>query len=156
MPLRVQREAALLSDLALHSKGHWGYDAAFLESCRAELTLGEAELAVRRTCVAEVDGAVVGFGTLEGAPTVGEIGMLFVDPSAIGQGAGRALLAHLVDLAAAAGFARQDSRNAASYPQCPFECSARSESRAASPGRAGRITARGGSRACGSPCRARC
>lgn len=99
-------EAALLSDLALRSKGHWGYDAAFLESCRAELTLSEAELAVRRTCVAEVDGAVVGFGTLEGAPPVGEIGMLFVDPDAIGQGMGRALLAHLVDLAAAAGFAR--------------------------------------------------
>lgn len=97
-------EAALLSELALRSKGHWGYDAAFLESCREELTLGEA--AVRRTCVAEVGGAVVGFGTVEGAPPVGEIGMLFVDPVAIGQGVGRALLTHLVDLAAVAGFAR--------------------------------------------------
>lgn len=99
-------EAALLSDLALRSKGHWGYDAAFLASCREELELGEAELAVRRTCVAEVGGAVLGFGTVEGAPPVGEIGMLFVDPDAIGQGIGRALLTHLVDRAAVTGFAR--------------------------------------------------
>ena len=27
-------EAPRLSDLALRSKGHWGYDAAFLDACR--------------------------------------------------------------------------------------------------------------------------
>ena len=30
-------EAGALSDLAIRSKGHWGYDVAFLASCRAEL-----------------------------------------------------------------------------------------------------------------------
>ena len=76
-------EAAGLSTLALRSKGHWGYDADFLEACRGELTLRDDELAVRRTLVAEVDGALAGFGTLEGAPPYGELGMLFVDPAVI-------------------------------------------------------------------------
>lgn len=97
-------EAALLSDLALRSKGHWGYDAAFLEACRDELTLRDDELARRRTTVAELDDAVVGFGTLEGEPPDGELGMLFVDPAAIGRGVGRALLDRLLDQARAEGF----------------------------------------------------
>lgn len=99
-------EAAALSALALRSKGHWGYDEAFLEACRAELTLRDDELAERRTLVAELDGAVAGFGTLEGAPPYGELGMLFVDPGALGRGVGRALLAALVTTARNEGFER--------------------------------------------------
>lgn len=99
-------EAAALSALALRSKAHWGYDAAFLDACRDELTLRDDELAPRRTLVAELDGAVAGFGTLEGEPPYGELGMLFVDPSAIGRGLGGALLAALVAQARSAGFTR--------------------------------------------------
>lgn len=101
-------EAALLSDLALRSKGHWGYDQAFLERCRAELTLRPGDLAPRRAVVAELAGRVIGFVTLEGEPPEGEIGALFVEPDAIGSGtgAGRALFAHAVSVARAAGFAR--------------------------------------------------
>ncbi|MET8685170.1 GNAT family N-acetyltransferase [Streptomyces sp. NPDC004732] len=97
-------EASLLSDLALRSKGHWGYDAEFLESCRDELTLRDAELAGRRTAVAERDGRVVGFATLEGAPPQGVLGMMFVDPCAIGEGIGRLLFTHAVETAEALGF----------------------------------------------------
>ncbi|MFJ9313281.1 GNAT family N-acetyltransferase [Pimelobacter simplex] len=100
----VPGEADLLSALALRSKGHWGYDADFLAACRDELTLRDDELAARRTVVAEVDGRVAGFGTLEGDAPVGELGMLFVDPDAIGRGVGRALLGHLVEAARALGF----------------------------------------------------
>lgn len=99
-------EAALLSALALRSKGHWGYDADFLAACREELTLSEDELGERRTRVVEVGGEVLGFSTLEGAPPVGEVGMLFVEPTAIGRGLGRLLMAHLLDEASAAGFTR--------------------------------------------------
>ena len=97
-------EAPALSDLALRSKGHWGYDAAFLAACRDELTLRDDELSARRTLVAEVDGRIAGFGTLEGVPPVGALGMLFVDPAAIGRGVGGALLRALRDQARAAGF----------------------------------------------------
>ena len=99
-------EAAALSALALRSKAHWGYDAAFLDACRAELTLRDDELASRRTLVAEVAGALAGFGTLEGDPPSGELGMLFVEPAAIGRGVGGALLAALIGAAQAEGFTR--------------------------------------------------
>ncbi|WP_436701434.1 GNAT family N-acetyltransferase [Nocardioides sp. BYT-33-1] len=98
-------EAARLSALALRSKGHWGYDAAFLDACREELTLRDDQLAARRTVVAELpDGRIVGFRTLEGRPPVGELGMMFVDPDAIGRGIGRALIADLLAEARASGF----------------------------------------------------
>jgi GNAT superfamily N-acetyltransferase len=99
-------EAALLSDLALRSKGHWGYDAAFLDACRAELTLRDDELASRRVIVAEHNGRIAGFGTLEGAPPHGELGMLFVDPDVIGRGAGTSLLGALLGRGRALGFTR--------------------------------------------------
>lgn len=104
-PARRQ-EAAALSDLALRSKGHWGYDADFLAACRAELTLDPDELATHRTLVAEVDGRPAGFGTLEGVPPYGELGMLFVEPDLLGRGIGGVLLAALVDRARAEGFTR--------------------------------------------------
>lgn len=108
MEIRPARpgEAAALSALALRSKAHWGYDAAFLEACRDELTLRDDELAARRTLVAEVDDTVAGFGTLEGDPPYGELGMLFVEPAAIGRGLGGALLAALVAAAREEGFTR--------------------------------------------------
>jgi GNAT superfamily N-acetyltransferase len=104
-------EAAQLSALALRSKAHWGYDAAFLEACREELTLDPARIVERRTQVAvsrgpETDGRLLGFGTIEGEPPAGELSMLFVDPPAIGRGVGGALFAHLSELALDQGFHR--------------------------------------------------
>ncbi|MFG2965782.1 GNAT family N-acetyltransferase [Streptomyces sp. NPDC048288] len=99
-------EAGFLSELALRSKAHWGYDVEFLASCRAELTLTDAELGIRRTTVAERAGGIVGFTTLEGDPPQGVLGMMFVDPRAIGRGIGRLLFTHAVETAQALGFTR--------------------------------------------------
>ncbi|MEU3228237.1 GNAT family N-acetyltransferase [Streptomyces sp. NPDC006976] len=99
-------EASFLSDLALRSKAHWGYDAEFLASCREELTLRGPELAGRRTAVAERDGTILGFTTFEGEPPHGVLGMMFVDPDAIGQGIGRLLFTRAVETARALGFTR--------------------------------------------------
>ncbi|OIJ64004.1 GNAT family N-acetyltransferase [Streptomyces mangrovisoli] len=108
MSIRPARdgEAGFLSDLALRSKAHWGYDAEFLAACREELSLSGPELAGRRTAVAERDGRIVGFTTLEGEPPQGVLGMMFVDPDAIGQGVGRLLFTHVVETARALGFTR--------------------------------------------------
>lgn len=99
-------EAGGLGDLALRSKAYWGYDDAFLEACRAELAVSPDELTARRTTVAEQDGRVVGFATLDGDPPQGELGMLFVDPLSIGKGVGRLLFDHVVAMAREAGFVR--------------------------------------------------
>ncbi|WP_031085297.1 GNAT family N-acetyltransferase [Streptomyces sp. NRRL WC-3549] len=97
-------EAATLTALALRSKAHWGYDDAFLAACRDELTLDPADVAARRTAVAERDGGILGFTTLEGPPPRGVLGMMFVEPDAIGQGVGRLLFTHVRQQARRLGF----------------------------------------------------
>ena len=96
-----------LSELALRSKGYWGYDAAFLEACRAELTLTPDQAAAARVVRAS-DGAVRGFHLSvpdpAGHPNRGELLMLFVDPPAIGSGVGRALLDDALRYAARLGW----------------------------------------------------
>ncbi|AWL88449.1 MULTISPECIES: GNAT family N-acetyltransferase [Streptomyces] len=99
-------EAAVLTDLALRSKGHWEYDAEFLAACREELTMRPAEVAARRTAVAEEGGRILGFTTLDGEPPEGALGMMFVEPDTIGRGVGRRLFAHTMDEARRLGFTR--------------------------------------------------
>ncbi|SBT52342.1 GNAT family N-acetyltransferase [Micromonospora auratinigra] len=96
-------EAAELTELALRSKAHWGYDEAFLTRCRAELTLTPADVTARQVTVAERDGRVVGLAVLAGDPPELELDMLFVDPPAIGTGVGRVLFRHAAATARAAG-----------------------------------------------------
>jgi GNAT superfamily N-acetyltransferase len=97
MELRPARpdEARLLSNLALRSKAHWGYNDSFLAACKHELTIRRGEMAARHVTVAEVDGAVAGHYTIDGH----ELGQLFVDPAHIGRGVGRALWRHAVGVA---------------------------------------------------------
>ena len=103
-------EAAALSALALRSKGHWGYDAAFLQACRAELTLDTAQTG--QATVAMIGGERAGFVLLtdwlggDRGAGVGELAMLFVDPPHIGQGLGRLLLAAAAEEAALRGWSR--------------------------------------------------
>ena len=103
-PARAE-EAGELTELALRSKAHWGYDADFIAACRAELTIVPGDVEARRVTVAEVGGRVVGFYTLDGAPPVVELGQMFVEPTHIGGGIGRALWRHAVATAARLGSA---------------------------------------------------
>ena len=106
-------EAGELGALAVRSKAHWGYDAAFMAAFRDELKISADQLAARRTYVAVTRGPdagaverILGFGTIEGEPPAGELGMLFVDPPAIGRGVGGALFSHLSAVAVDLGFHR--------------------------------------------------
>ncbi len=92
-------EAGDLSDLARRSKGHWGYDAAFLEACRDELTLTEEYIKSSPVYVLDDDGSIVGFYGLRGRPPDGEVAFLFVEPNRIGSGAGRILWDHMIETA---------------------------------------------------------
>ena len=98
-PARVD-EAVALTELAMRSKAHWGYDDAFMAACRDELTIREDHIA--HVDVAELDGQIVGMVRLE--PECVED--LFVEPTAIGTGVGRVLFRHVVRRAAAEGMAR--------------------------------------------------
>ena len=88
-------ELSDLSELALRSKGFWGYDKAFLDACRQELTL-TAERLDRETVVVATDrsgGVVLGFSSVSAVPPRAELLDLFVEPAFIGTGVGAALLA---------------------------------------------------------------
>jgi GNAT superfamily N-acetyltransferase len=97
-------EATMLSALAMRSKAHWGYDAEFLEACRADLTLTPEQIADSASLVCEGANGVLGFSrvVLMDERTA-ELDALFVDPPAIGTGAGKLLWEHSVAAARALG-----------------------------------------------------
>lgn len=108
-PARVE-EASALTELAMRSKAHWGYDDAFMAACRDELTIRESS--IDRVDVADLDGHVIGMVRLaQEAPGPsgllrGALEDLFVEPAAIGTGVGQALFRHAVRRAAAEGMGR--------------------------------------------------
>lgn len=103
--LRPARPADLqaLSGLALRSKAHWGYDAAFLDACRAELTITEARLAAETIRLAENGGRIGGFYAIAMEADIADLMDLFVDPPLIGLGLGTLLWADMLACAAALG-----------------------------------------------------
>jgi hypothetical protein len=54
-------DAAALTELAQTSKAAWGYDAAFMAACRAELTIRPESILRDPTYLIESAGHVVGF-----------------------------------------------------------------------------------------------
>lgn len=97
-------EAAAISDLALRSKGHWGYSEDFLEACRNELTYSPTQCASGDVFVAEESGELLGFSTIDGAPPDGELQALFVDVGKMGRGVGGELLRHVLNIARDRGY----------------------------------------------------
>ncbi|MGR3501509.1 GNAT family N-acetyltransferase [Pseudaestuariivita sp.] len=98
----VPTDLPALSALCLRSKAYWGYDPAFIDACRAELTLSEADLAAFSFQMAEADGAPVGVAAV-GRGKVAELELLFIDPPAIGTGLGGHLFDWSVRVARAQG-----------------------------------------------------
>lgn len=96
-------EASILSELALRSKGYWGYDAAFLVRCKAELSYTPSQLLSSEYCfkVAELpNNNVCGFFALNFVGSKHpELEALFVDPDFIGQGWGKYLLISAIEVA---------------------------------------------------------
>ncbi|HWT25523.1 MAG TPA: GNAT family N-acetyltransferase, partial [Solirubrobacteraceae bacterium] len=86
-------EAAAVTALALRSKAHWGYDAAFMAAAATELRWDEDDLRRMVVLVAERDGALLGFAAVDPEADPPALDALFVDPPAMGEGAGRRLLA---------------------------------------------------------------
>jgi GNAT superfamily N-acetyltransferase len=95
-------ECAALTALALESKAWWGYDDAFMDACRDELTVRAADVERGRVRVAEHDGDLLGFHGVMFSPEP-ELEWLFVAPAAIRHGVGRALLDDARRIARSAG-----------------------------------------------------
>jgi GNAT superfamily N-acetyltransferase len=100
-------ESRILTALCVRSKAHWGYDAAFMKLSAAALSVNEDDIAAGRVLVA-VDDAdrVIGMACVLQDGDMADLDALFVDPPAIGSGAGRALFEAAVVLARRQGARR--------------------------------------------------
>jgi N-acetylglutamate synthase-like GNAT family acetyltransferase len=92
-----REDCAALTDLAMRSKAVWGYDAAFMEACREELTITPEMLDSDIVKVLEADGALAGFYRLKLENGVVEVYDFFIDPAQLRQGHGKRLWAALMD-----------------------------------------------------------
>lgn len=87
-------EAGALTELALRSKAHWGYDEAFMALCVDELTTHPATIEGGRVWVAEIGNRIVGMLEIVPEGHAAELRMIFVEPDAMRLGVGRALWRH--------------------------------------------------------------
>jgi len=99
-------ELEALSALCLRSKAVWGYDAAFLEACREELTLTTDDLQATQTAVVEEDGYPVGVVQIGVEGDVADLLLLFIEPTRMRAGHGKRLFAWAVQQARDAGAVR--------------------------------------------------
>jgi predicted N-acetyltransferase YhbS len=98
-----EEEAPLLSRLAQRSKAHWGYPTEWLRAWEAELAITDVAVRSGVCLVAESGGEVVGFTLANHARHRWRLAHLWVDPTALGAGVGRALLAAVAREARMAG-----------------------------------------------------
>ncbi len=97
-------EAASLTALCVRSKAHWGYDAEFMQGSAATLVVRAEDIVAGRVLVAiDVDDVLVAVACVVPEGETADLDLLFVDPPAIGGGAGRALFAASVELARSLG-----------------------------------------------------
>lgn len=98
-------EAEALTALCRRAKAHWGYDAQFMARSAAALTVSRALIESGRVLVAEdAGGGLLGLASLEPLEdNVWDLLHMFVEPKAIGTGAGRTLFASIAALARAQG-----------------------------------------------------
>lgn len=96
-------EADQLAALAVRSKGHWPYPAAFLDRFARTLGLSPEVVAANDVHVLERDGRIRGFCTVLHRGELAVLDDLWLDVDEIGHGYGRLLFDHAVSLAAAAG-----------------------------------------------------
>jgi GNAT superfamily N-acetyltransferase len=95
-----------LSELCLRSKAVWGYDQAFLEACRSELTLRPEELRTTLVAVAESESGVAGVVQIKVADTEAHLLKLFIEPRKLRSGIGSFLFGWAIEQAKSMGATR--------------------------------------------------
>jgi GNAT superfamily N-acetyltransferase len=99
-------ELSGLSDLCFRSKAVWGYDVEFMEACRGELSFKPPDLELTPIAVAVHDDKPVGVVQLKVVDDEADLLKLFVEPSALRSGTGKALFAWATDVAKKLGATR--------------------------------------------------
>ena len=108
MILRSARidEVPGLSDLCFRSKAVWGYDKAFMEACRRELSFAPQDIEQTHIAVAEEDGRTLGVVQVKVSSGDAELLKLFVEPDALRKGTGSMLFAWAAEVSRRGGASR--------------------------------------------------
>lgn len=108
MNLQIRRalpeEADVLSQIAFSAKAHWGYPRRWMEIWKPQLTFSPEYFEENEGWVAEKNGIPIAFYILQEKAGNAWIEDLWVSPDSIGQGVGKALFLHAVELARQHGF----------------------------------------------------
>jgi GNAT superfamily N-acetyltransferase len=97
-------DADVLTEIAFAAKRHWGYPERWIQSWRDILTISPEFIAANVAYSAIEDDRVVGFYLFTTESDGLHLDHLWIMPSAMGRGIGRALFEHAVEQASALGF----------------------------------------------------
>jgi GNAT superfamily N-acetyltransferase len=110
VPLTIRaptlNELSGLSDLCFRSKAVWGYDEKFMEACRRELSFEPRDLEFTPIAVADHNGRPIGVAQIRVVDGEADLLKLFVEPSTLRSGIGKALFVWASDVAKELGATR--------------------------------------------------
>jgi GNAT superfamily N-acetyltransferase len=93
------QDAEALTEIAHSAKRYWGYPERWIEAWRSVLTIGSDFIDSNVAYCAIEESRPIGFYILTGEPDGLHLDHLWVAPSAMRRGVGRALFEHAVDQA---------------------------------------------------------
>ena len=97
-------DAVCLTEIAFAAKRHWGYPERWIQSWRDILTMRPEFIGANVAYSAIEDGRAVGFYLLTTENDGMHLDHLWILPSAMGRGIGRALFEHAVEQGKRLGF----------------------------------------------------
>ena len=97
-------EADILSKIAISAKAYWGYPKRWMEIWEPQLTFSPEYVEHNENWVAELDNIPIAFHTLQDRNGNAWVENLWVLPEYIGQGIGKQLFSHAVELARQRGY----------------------------------------------------
>ena len=108
MHLQIHRarpeQAETLTQIAQAAKAHWGYPERWMELWKPQLTFSSDYFEENESWVAEMDQGPIGFYTLLEREGNAWLENLWVSPDIIGQGVGKRLFLHALELSRQRGF----------------------------------------------------
>lgn len=102
--LAYHTDSEILSHVALSAKAHWDYPERWMEIWKPQLTFAPEYFEENESWVAEADEISIGFYTLQDKNGNAWIENLWVLPECIGQGIGKQLFLHAVELIRQRGY----------------------------------------------------
>jgi GNAT superfamily N-acetyltransferase len=96
-------DAAALTEIAFAAKRHWGYPDQWIQGWKNILTIEPDFISKHETYTAYMDEHAVGFYAVIRGSNRASMEHLWVLPSAMGQGVGRALFNHAIERAKVLG-----------------------------------------------------